>query len=77
MNKKRRQQVSDISDKLEEIQVDIENVRSDEDYAYENLPETVRYSEKGEAMLDAIGNMEDALSSVGDAIDYLNSVLEQ
>lgn len=77
MNRKRRQEVNNISNKLEEIQSDIESIRGDEEYAYENLPESIKYSTRGEAMQDAICNMEDALSSIGDAIDYLNDIVEQ
>lgn len=76
MNKARRKWIDRITDKLLEIQTDLEECRNEEEEAYDNLPESFQYGEKGEKMQDAISAMENADSSIQDAIDYLNDLIE-
>lgn len=75
MNKARRKWIDSITDKLLEIQADLEDCRSEEEEAYDNMPESFQYGEKGEAMQDAIDTMENADSSIQDAIDYLYELI--
>ena len=84
MNKKRRQEISRIvtkieeivlnaKEKLEELQSDIESIRDEESDCYENLPEGIMYSERGEAMEQAVDNLDNAASSIEELIDAMDT----
>ena len=72
MNKSRRSRIDEIIQKIEDLCSDIDLIREEEDTAYYNLPESLQESERGEAMTDAITNLEDAISTLEDATDYLH-----
>lgn len=74
MNAKRRKEVEAIMSGLEELIERIECVQSEEEEAYDNMPEGLQESERGEQMQEYISNLEDAASSVQDAVDYLNEI---
>ena len=57
--------------KLADIQNDIECISEDEQEAFDNLPESLQYSERGDNMQEAIDNLDYALSSLEEVIDYL------
>ena len=71
MNKTRRSQINAIISKLEAIAEDIEVLKDEEEEAFYNLPDSLQYSEKGEAMEDAMTNLDDALAYINDAMDFL------
>lgn len=71
MNKVRRNQIEEILVKLADIQNDIECISEDEQEAFDNLPESLQYSERGDNMQEAIDNLDYALSSLEEVIDYL------
>ena len=73
MNRTRREAIDDLIEQLENIQQQIEALKDEEQTAYDNLPETLQYSERGETMTEAIDNLESAESSVEEAIGYLTS----
>lgn len=71
MNKVRRKQIEEILVKLSDIQNDIECISEDEQEAFDNLPESLQYSERGDNMQEAIDNLDYALDSLDEVIDYL------
>lgn len=71
MNKVRRNAIENILTKLADIQSDIESVCEDEQEAYDAMPENLQYSERGDSMQEAIDNLEYAVSSLEEVIDYL------
>ena len=71
MNYIRRKQIEEVVQKLSDLQGDIESICADEQEAFDNLPESFQYSERGEAMQEAIDNLDYASSSIDDVIDYL------
>ena len=71
MNKQRRKELDTIYRKIEDLMQDLTTVCGDEQDAYDNLPESFQESERGETMYNAIDNMESALSSLSDALDYI------
>lgn len=72
MNKNRRNAISDIYDKLIDIQSDLESIRDEEQEAFDNLPESIQYSERGERMEEYISSLDEALDYVGYAVDSLD-----
>lgn len=71
MNKQRRKELDTIYRKIEDLMQDLETVCGEEQDAYDNLPESLQESDRGETMYNAIDNMESALSSLGEAMDYI------
>lgn len=72
MNKQRRKAIGDIYDKLIDIQSDLEYIRDEEQEAFDNLPESIQYSERGEKMEEYISSLEEALDNVGYAVESLD-----
>ena len=71
MNNTRRKALRDILDQLEALKTSIEDFQEEEQEAFDNLPEGLQDSEKGETMYNAIDNLESALSSLEEAQDYI------
>ena len=65
MNNTRRKQIQLIINALQE-----------EEESFDNLPESLQESERGEAMENAISNLDDAVTYLGEVIDYLESAME-
>lgn len=55
---------ADLSDRCEELHDRLSSVKEDEVEAKDNLPESLQYSERGEAMDTAIQCMEDAMEAM-------------
>ena len=58
-------------EELETLKSKIEEIQNDEQEAYDNLPESLQYSERGEAMESAIENLESAYNEIDSIIDNL------
>lgn len=76
MNNTRRKAIQNIMDKLEELMEEIEAIKDEEQEAYDNLPEFLQNSERGEAMDSAVYNLDDAAENVQLVIDALESAKE-
>ena len=76
MNKQNRKKLQGYVESLEEIKSAIEEMRDDEECKFDNMPEGLQESERGDAMQEAIENLESASSSMEEAIDYLNEITE-
>lgn len=75
MNKTRRKQIEAVRTILSTALETLEGLRDDEEDAFDNLPESIRESERGETMQEAVDNLYDACDSLEEAIDSLDSVL--
>lgn len=75
MNKQRRKAIERISEKLEELQEEIQMLKDEEEEAYDNLPESLQDGEKGEAMQEAIEYLDNADSFIEEARDALNDAV--
>lgn len=73
--------ITNIKMRIEELKGELENLKDEEDDAYNNLPESFQNGEKGEAMQEAINNLDTIIGEVDevysglDHIDELTSVL--
>lgn len=72
MNEQRRKGLRAIINKLEEARDTIESLKDEEQDAYDNLPEGVQSGERGDTMIEAIDNLDCAVSSIEDAINYVD-----
>ena len=58
--------------KISEAKAIVEEVHEAEEEAYENLPENLQYSERGEKMQECVSALESAVSSFEELDDHLN-----
>ena len=76
MNKLRRKELNSIIEILEEANSRLEMVKDEEQEAFDNLPEGIQYSERGEQMEEYVDDMDTAYDSIQEAIDTLTEIAE-
>ena len=76
MNKARRKRLSEIADELESLRYDLEAVASEEREAYDNLPGSLQYGDKGCAMEEAADELDDICSELSELRDRIVEVVE-
>ena len=81
MNKERRKRIAEAVEQLAAAMVYLENarglleeVKEDEEAAFDNLPEGLQESERGEAMQEACDTLEEAVDAAQEAFDNLEDV---
>lgn len=80
MNNTRRKLIKDIITALQGIDLegpksDVENVKDEEQEAFDNLPESLQQGDRGQAMEQAIGTLEDALSELETACSAVEDAI--
>ena len=73
--KKLRKRLELVRNEISSISNDLQNVLSDEEFAYDNMPEGIQASLRGMDSEDAIDNMQEANDDLENAIDLLNDIL--
>ena len=85
MNKVRRKRIASVIETLENItgydlietaKDEIEDILWEEDDAYNNMPENLQYSMRGEESSDAIDSLQEAVDVLEEAIDALNELYD-
>lgn len=71
MNDARRKDIEKALDLIYEAKAILETVSEEEQEAFDNLPEGIQNSERGETMEENISILDDAVSALGDHYDYL------
>lgn len=74
MNNERRERIRKVISTLEDLNNEIQEILSEEQDAYDNMPESFQNGERGDAAQNAISNLESA--SLDDVISYLESAAE-
>lgn len=77
MNKPRRKELEKAMDLLRQAFEIIETVRDEEQEAFDNLPEGLQESERGEMMEESIYDMESAMDEIDSQIDTLDEVISR
>lgn len=77
MNKQNRRDIEKLIEKLDEVKTDLEFMQDDEESKYDNLPEGIQDSDRGDAMQEAIEYLGYAVDSIDEAIDNLQTVVDQ
>lgn len=75
MNKTRRKNLATIIETLEAMKSSLEDVRDEEESAFDNLPESIQESERGETMQEIVDALYDACDSLEETIDSLNEII--
>ena len=76
MNAERRKAIQKAADNLRSAVAELEQVRDDEQEAFDNLPESFQQGDKGETMQSAIQALEDAIEGATDAADRAEEAME-
>lgn len=82
MNKQRRKEIeniimelNDAKSKLEKLSARIETVLDEEQDAFENLPEGIQDSERGDIMQRNIDSLENAFDGIDNAFNEINDAI--
>ena len=76
MNKNRRAAISVIREKLDQYSTELEELMAEEEEYRDNMPENLQGSERYEKADEAASALGDAISSVIEAIQYLETACE-
>lgn len=76
MNAQRRKEIQKAIGLIESAKEILEYVAEEEGNAFDNLPESIQYSERGERMEEIKDNIEDVCSELEDQIENLQDTLE-
>ena len=74
MNNTRRMAIMKIAERLEELKTDFELLRDEEQEAFDNMPESIQESERGEHVENIIYNMDEVLENLESAFDTINAL---
>lgn len=75
MKEKRLKVLNDCLTAIQDAHDVLDGVRDEEEEAYDNMPEGLQYSERGDLMQEAIDNLDDAVTSLDDVISYLEDAI--
>lgn len=69
MNKVRRKRLAEAIDLINQAKGILEEVKDEEQEAYDNLPESFQYGERGEQMQEYIDSMDEAYENL-EEVEY-------
>lgn len=75
MNNERRKVINNMIAKLEEVKSELESCADWEQEAYDNLPEGIQESERGDRMQENVDCLYDVTESISDLIDQLDDII--
>lgn len=75
MNQDRRNRLEKIQGLIDDAMAQLEQIREEEQEAFDNMPESFQDGERGETMQEHISNMEDAESSLDDVKSTIDEVI--
>lgn len=76
MNNTRRKRIQKLKDKLLDLLTEIEEIKDEEQEAYDNLPGSLQDGEQGEKMSEAIDNLDSAYSSLEEVSESLGEAMQ-
>jgi len=76
MNNDRRKRLEKLKERIEEIKEDLAFILEEEQDSYNNMPEGIQDSERGQKSQSAIEALESSDTSLDEAIDYINESVE-
>jgi hypothetical protein len=74
MNKQRKALIENLADQLSIIKGGLEDIHSEEEEYFDNMPESIQGGEKGETAQSNVDMLDEAIQSIESAIDNLNSI---
>lgn len=76
MNAKRRKEILKAIDLINEAREILEYVAEEEQEAFDNLPESLQYSERGDRMQEVADGINDVCRELEDQISNLEDTME-
>ena len=76
MNNTRRKSLRELIKKTEGIKQEIEELRTEEEEYYNNMPEAFQDGEKGDRAQTVIEYLDEAMTAAGDVIENLTLAAE-
>lgn len=75
MNKARRTKLENLLERFAEIKAEIEAVGEEEQEAFENMPENLQGSERGQQAEGNVSILDDVVEHINEIEDWLNEVI--
>lgn len=75
MNKEQRKRLAELYEQLSSVLDEVESIKDDEECKYDNLPESLQDSEKGEQLQEGIDALDEVYSYLSDAQSSLEELL--
>lgn len=76
MNKVRRQRIKEAIDLIQQVNEILAEVGDEEEEAFDNMPESLQESERGEQMQEYIDMIDEANEAIDDLIGNLSEITE-
>ena len=76
MNNQRRKEIQAVLDELAALRSRVEDLQSEEQDYFDNMPENLQQSERGEKAEQAASRLEDALTAFDEIEEALNEAAE-
>ena len=74
MNKERRTKIKNIIKEIEQVKEKLQEVLSEEETIFDNLPENLQYSMRGEESEASIDCMNEAVDALDNAVEQLEEI---
>ena len=76
MNKLRRKSLQALSEKLDELKSELEDIQQQEEEYRDNIPENLQGSDRYDRADSACSDLFDAVSSIDEALDSIESAIQ-
>ncbi len=77
MNKARRKQLEKVVEVLTAQMEELETIKDEEQEAFDNLPESIQYGERGETMEENVDELDSIITDLENVIESINEVIEK
>ena len=74
MNNNRLKKILSIITSMNSIEEELIDILNEEQEYFDNMPENLQYSSRGERAENAIDNLEESIESLYSSIEYLNEI---
>ena len=74
MNQKRRKRIIELAAQLDDLRIDLEAIRDEEQEAFDNMPESLQLSEKGEEMQTGVDTLTECVDQLEELAQTLGEV---
>lgn len=74
MNDERRKLIAEAIDHVEQAKNLLDAAKEEEQECLDNLPEGIRYSERGETMEENVSTLESAVDALDEAVSGLDEI---
>lgn len=75
MNKARRKQLEKVVEVLTAQMEELETIKDEEQEAFDNLPEGIQCTERGETMEENVDELDSIITDLENVIDSINEVI--